>query len=236
VIGLAGALEVSSCESEHQSGVPAGVTAHDRESGTPSQGASMSPLIPMVVEQTVHGERTFDIYSRLLNERIIFLGTPIDDEIANLTIAELLHLESEDPDKDISVYINCPGGSVYAGLAIYDTMQFVKPSITTIAVGMAMSLGALLLAAGAKGKRMALPNAKILMHQLSGGFEGQASDIEIQAREAIALKRRMEEIIARHTGQPLEKVSEDMDRDYFMTAEEATEYGLIDRVISFRFE
>jgi ATP-dependent Clp protease protease subunit len=190
----------------------------------------------MVVEQTVHGERTFDIYSRLLNERIIFLGTPVDDEIANLTIAELLHLESEDPDKDISVYINCPGGSVYAGLAIYDTMQFVKPSITTIAVGMAMSLGALLLAAGAKGKRMALPNAKILMHQLSGGFEGQASDIEIQAREAIALKRRMEEIIARHSGQPLEKVSEDMDRDYFMTAEEATEYGLIDRVISFRFE
>jgi ATP-dependent Clp protease protease subunit len=196
----------------------------------------MSPLIPMVVEQTVHGERTFDIYSRLLNERIIFLGTPVDDEIANLTIAELLHLESEDPDKEISLYINCPGGSVYAGLSIYDTMQFVKPPITTIAVGMAMSLGALLLAAGAKGRRMALPNAKILMHQLSGGFEGQASDIEIQAREAIALKRRMEEIIAQHTEQPLEKVSEDMDRDYFMTAEEATEYGLIDKVISRRFE
>src|SRR5438874_11150178 len=196
----------------------------------------MSPQIPMVVEQTVHGERTFDIYSRLLNERIIFLGTPVDDEIANLTIAELLHLESEDPDKDISVYINCPGGSVYAGLAIYDTMQFVKPEIATIGVGIAMSLGALLLAAGAKGKRMALPNAKILIHQLWGGFEGQASDIEIQAREAIALKRRMEEIVAEHSGQPLEKVSTDMERDYFMTATEAKEYGLIDEVIARRFE
>jgi len=196
----------------------------------------MSPLIPIVVEQTVHGERAFDIYSRLLNERIIFLGMPVDDELANLTIAELLHLESEDPDKDISLYINCPGGSIYAGLAIYDTMQFVKPAITTISVGIAMSLGALLLAAGANGKRMALPNAKILIHQLSGGFEGQASDIEIQAREAIALKRRMEEIIAQHTGQPLEKVSKDMERDYFMTAEEAREYGLIDKVIARRFE
>src|SRR2546422_2167216 len=179
----------------------------------------MSPLIPMVVEQTAHGERAFDIYSRLLNERIIFLGTPVDDELANLTIAELLHLESEDPDKDISLYINCPGGSVYAGLAIYDAMQFVKPAIATISVGIAMSLGALLLAAGAKGKRMALPNTKILIHQLSGGFEGQASDIEIHAREAIALKRRMEEIIARHTGQALERVSRDMERDYFLTAE-----------------
>ncbi len=194
----------------------------------------MSPLIPMVVEQTVHGERAFDIYSRLLNERIIFLGTPIDDEIANLTIAELLHLESDDPDKDISLYINCPGGSVYAGLAIYDTMQFVKPEITTICFGIAMSLGALLLAAGAKGKRMALPNAKILIHQLWGGFEGQAADIEIHAREAIALKRRMEEVIAQHSGQPLERVSTDMERDFFMTAEEATEYGIIDRVIASR--
>jgi len=170
----------------------------------------------MVVEQTVHGERALDIYSRLLNERIIFLGTPIDDEIANLTIAELLHLESDDPDKDISIYINCPGGSVYAGLAIYDTMQFVKPAIATISIGIAMSLGALLLAAGANGKRMALPNAKILIHQLWGGFEGQASDIEIHAREAIAVKRRMEEIIAQHSWQPLETVSEDMERDYFM--------------------
>jgi ATP-dependent Clp protease protease subunit len=190
----------------------------------------------MVVEQTVHGERAFDIYSRLLSERIIFLGTPIDDEIANLTIAELLHLESDDPDKDISIYINCPGGSVYAGLAIYDTMQFVMPAIATISVGIAMSMGALLLAAGANGKRMALPNAKILIHQLWGGFEGQASDIEIHAREAIAVKRRMEEIIAQHSGQPLEKVSEDMERDYFMTAAEAIEYGLIDKVLARRFE
>ena len=197
----------------------------------------MSELIPMVVEETAQGERTLDIYSRLFNERIIFLGTPIDDQIANLTIAELLHLESEDPGKDISLYINCPGGSVYASLAIYDTMQFVKPAITTISVGIAMSLGALLLAAGASGKRMALPNAKILVQQLwVGGFEGQASDIEIHAREAIALKRRMEEIIARHTGQPLEKVSKDMERDYFMTAEEAKEYGIIDKVIAHRFE
>jgi ATP-dependent Clp protease protease subunit len=196
----------------------------------------MNSLIPMVVEQTVHGERSLDIYSRLLHERIIFLGTPIDDEIANLTIAELLHLESEDPDKDISLYINCPGGSVYAGLAIYDTMQFVKPAIATISVGIAMSLGALLLAAGASGKRLALPNAKILVHQPSGGFEGQASEIEIQARETIALKRRTEEIIAQHTGQPLEKVSQDMERDYFMTAEEAVEYGLIDKVLGRRFE
>ena len=196
----------------------------------------MSPLIPIVIEQTARGERTLDIYSRLFSERIIFLGTPVDDQIANLIIAELLHLESEDPNKDISVYINCPGGSVYAGLAIYDTMQFVKPDVQTIGVGIAMSLGALLLAAGAKGKRMALPNAKILIHQLGGGFEGQATDIEIHAREVIALKRRMEEIIAQHTGQPLEKVSQDMERDYFMTGEEAKEYGIIDKVIAHRFE
>ena len=196
----------------------------------------MSPQIPMVVEQTVHGERTLDIYSRLLSERIIFLGTPIDDQIANLTIAELLHLESEDPGKDISVYINCPGGSVYAGLAVYDTMQFVKPEIATTCVGSAMSLGALLLAAGAKGKRTALPNAKILIHQLWGEFEGQVTDIEIHARETIALKRWMEQIIAQHTGQPLEKVSKDMERDYFMTAEEAEQYGIIDTVITHRFE
>ncbi len=194
----------------------------------------MSPLIPMVVEQDSRGERASDIYSHLLSERIIFLGTPIDDEIANLIVAELLHLESEDPGKDISVYINCPGGSVYAGLAIYDTMQFVKPDIATIGVGIAMSLGALLLAAGAKGKRMALPNAKMLIHQLWGGFEGQATDIEIHAREAIALKRRMEEIIAQHTGQPLETVSKDMERDYFMTAEEAQQYGIIDAVLASR--
>jgi len=194
----------------------------------------MSPLVPEVVEQDARGERSSDLYSHLLRERIIFLGTPIDDQIANLTIAELLHLESEDPDKGISVYINCPGGSVYAGLAIYDTMQFVKPEIATIAVGTAMSLGALLLAAGAKGKRMALPNAKILIHQLWGGFEGQATDIEIHAREVIALKRRLEAIIAQHTGRPLEQVATDMERDYFMTADEAQAYGIIDTVITNR--
>ena len=194
----------------------------------------VSPLIPMVVEQNAHGERAFDIYSHLLSQRIIFLGTPIDDQIANLTIAELLHLESDDPGKDISLYINSPGGSVYSGLAIYDTMQFVKPEVQTICVGTAMSLSALLLAAGAKGKRMALPNAKVLIHQLWGGFEGQATDIEIHAREAIALKRRIEEIIAQHTGQPLETVSKDMERDYFLTADEAKEYGIIDTVITNR--
>jgi len=194
----------------------------------------MSPLIPMVIEQTSRGERSFDIYSRLLNERIIFLGTPVDDMIANLTVAQLIHLESEDPDKDISIYINSPGGSVYAGLAIYDTMQFVKPNISTICVGIAMSMGALLLAGGAKGKRMALPNAKILIHQVSGGFQGQGTDIEIQAREVLDLKRRLEEIIAHHTGQPNEKVSKDMERDYFMSPEEAETYGIIDNVIRHR--
>ena len=194
----------------------------------------MSPLIPMVIEQTSRGERSFDIYSRLLNERIIFLGTPIDDQIANLIIAQLLHLESEDPDKDIYLYINSPGGDVYAGLAIYDTMQFVKPDIQTTCVGIAMSMGALLLAGGAEGKRMALPNSKILIHQVWGGYQGQASDIEIHARETIALKRKLEEIMAHHTGQDTEKVRADMDRDYFMTSEEATEYGIIDRVITHR--
>jgi ATP-dependent Clp protease protease subunit len=194
----------------------------------------MSPLIPMVIEQTSRGERAFDIYSRLLNERIIFLGTPIDDQIANLVVAQLLHLESEEPDKDISLYINSPGGSVYAGLAIYDTMQFIKPDVQTICVGIAMSMGALLLAGGTKGKRMSLPNAKILIHQVSSGFQGQATDIEIQAREVISIKRRLEEVIAEHTGQELEKVSHDMERDYFMTAEEAKDYGIIDTVIAHR--
>ena len=194
----------------------------------------MSPLIPMVIEQDSRGEQAFDIYSRLLRERIIFLGTPIDDQIANLVVAELLHLESEDPDKDISIYVNSPGGGVYAGLTIYDTMQFVKPDVQTMCVGTALSMGALLLAGGAKGKRMALPNAKILLHQVSGGFEGQATDIEIQAREVISVKRRLEEIIALHSGQPLEKVSKDMERDYFLSADEAKEYGIIDRVIAHR--
>jgi len=194
----------------------------------------MSPLIPMVIEQNSRGERALDIYSRLLAERIIFLGTPIYDEIANLLVAELLHLESEDPDKDISIYINSPGGSVYAGLTIYDTMQFVKPDVQTICVGTALSMAAVLLAGGAKGKRMALPNAKILLHQLSGGFEGQATDIEIQAREVISVKRRLEEIVVLHTGQPGEKVSADMERDYFLSADEAKVYGIIDRVITNR--
>ena len=188
----------------------------------------------MVIEQDSRGERAFDIYSRLLKERIIFLGTPIYDEIANLVVAELLHLESEDPDKDIAIYVNSPGGSVYAGLTVYDTIQFVKPDVQTICFGTALSMGALLLAGGAKGKRMALPNAKILLHQVSGGFEGQATDIEIQAREVISVKRRLEEIIALHTGQPLEKVSKDMERDYFLSADEAKEYGIIDRVIAHR--
>jgi ATP-dependent Clp protease protease subunit len=194
----------------------------------------MSPLIPMVIEQTSRGERAFDIYSRLLNERIVFLGTPVDDQIANLIVAQLLHLESEDPDKDISLYINSPGGSVYAGLAIYDTMQFIKCDLQTICVGIAMSMGALLLCGGSQGKRMALPNAKILIHQVSSGFQGQATDIEIQAREVISIKRRLEEIIATHTNQPLDKVSKDMERDYFMTSEEAKDYGIIDTVIAHR--
>ena len=192
------------------------------------------PLIPMVIEQTSRGERAFDIYSRLLAERIVFLGTPVDDQIANLIIAQLLHLESEDPDKDIALYINSPGGSVYHGLAVYDTIQFIKPDVQTICVGIAMSMGALLLSGGAKGKRMALPNAKILIHQVWGGFQGQATDIEIHARETIALKRKLEEIMGHHTGQDLEKVSKDMERDFFMTAEEAREYGIIDTVIEHR--
>ena len=191
-------------------------------------------VIPSVIEQTSRGERFFDIYSRLLNERIIFLGTPIDDQVANLIIAQLIHLESEDPDKDISIYINSPGGQVYSGLAIYDTMQFIRPDIQTICVGIAMSMGAVILSGGAEGKRLALPNAKILIHQVSGGFQGQATDIEIQARETIALKRRLEEILSEHTGRPQEQVAKDMERDYFMTSQEAQEYGIIDNVIAHR--
>ena len=192
------------------------------------------PLVPMVVEQTSRGERAFDIYSRLLNERIIFLGSPVDDQIANLIVAQLIHLESEDPDKDISIYINSPGGSVYAGMAIYDTMQFIKPDVQTICVGIAMSMGALLLAGGAPGKRMSLPNSKILIHQVSAGFQGQATDIEIHAREIIDMRTRLDQIYAKHTGQPIEKVSRDTERDYFMSAEEAKEYGIIDAVIAHR--
>ena len=188
----------------------------------------------MVIERTARGEREFDIYSRLLNERIIFLGSPIDDQVANLIVAQLLHLESQDPDKDISIYINSPGGSIYAGLAVYDTMQFIKPDVQTICVGMAMSMGAVILAGGTKGKRMALPHSKILIHQGSAGFHGQPTDIEIQAREVINLKRLMEEIMSKHTGQDLEKVAKDMDRDYYMTAQEARDYGIIDTVIEHR--
>jgi ATP-dependent Clp protease protease subunit len=188
----------------------------------------------MVVEQTSRGERAFDIYSRLLNERIIFLGTPVTEDIANLIVAQLIHLESEDPDKDVSIYVNSPGGSVYAGLAIYDAMQFIKPDVSTICVGVAMSMGALLLAGGAEEKRMALPNSKILIHQVSGGFSGQATDIEIHAKEIIDVRRRLDEIIAKHTGQPLDKVAKDTERDYFMSAEEAKEYNIVDRVIEHR--
>ena len=196
----------------------------------------MSPprqqVVPMVIEQTSRGERAFDIYSRLLNERIVFLGTPVDDQIANLIVAQLLHLESEDPEKDISIYINTPGGDVYAGLAIYDTMQFIKPDVATMCVGIAMSMGSLLLAGGAKGKRMSLPNSRILIHQPSAGFEGQSTDIEIHANEIIKTRKRIDEIYSKHTGQPEEKVRHDMERDRFFKADQAQEYGLIDRVIS----
>ncbi|MHB9148561.1 MAG: ATP-dependent Clp endopeptidase proteolytic subunit ClpP [Thermoleophilia bacterium] len=194
----------------------------------------MSPLIPMVVEQTSRGERAFDIYSRLLSERIVFLGTPVNDQVANLIVAQLLHLESEDPDKDIALYVNSPGGSVYAGLAIYDTIQFIKPDVSTICIGVAMSMGALLLAGGAKGKRYVLPNSKVLIHQVSGGFQGPASDIEIHAREALSLRRRLDEILAKHSGQELEKVEKDTERDYFMTAQEALDYGIVDKIIEHR--
>ncbi len=189
------------------------------------------PLVPMVVEQSARGERSFDIYSRLLNERIVFLGTPVDDQVANLVVAQLLHLESQDPDKDVSLYINSPGGVVYSGLAIYDTMRFIKPDVQTICFGVAMSMGSLLLAGGTKGKRMALPNSRILIHQPSGGFQGQATDIEIHAKETLHLRQRLDEIYAEHTGQSLERVHDDMDRDRFFTAQQALEYGLVDRVI-----
>jgi ATP-dependent Clp protease protease subunit len=191
-------------------------------------------LVPMVVEQTSRGERAFDIYSRLLKERIVILGTPVDDQVANLIVAQLLHLESEDPDKDISIYINSPGGMVYAGLAIYDTMQYIKPDVSTICVGMAMSMGAILLLGGAEGKRFALPNSKIMIHQGSAGFQGTPADIEIHAKEVLSLRKRMAEIIAQHTKQSLEQVEKDIDRDRFMTAVDAQAYGIIDEVISSR--
>ena len=198
----------------------------------------MSPLeqhvVPMVIEQTSRGERAFDIYSRLLNERIIFLGTPVDDQIANLIVAQLLHLESEDPDKDISLYINSPGGSSYAGMAIYDAMQYVRPDVRTICTRKGMSAAAMILSGGARGKRSALPNAKVMIHQGSAGFQGSPTDIEIQAREVLATKQRLAEIIGEHTGHELEEVERDIDRDRFMTADEAHAYGIVDEVLTTR--
>jgi ATP-dependent Clp protease, protease subunit len=191
-------------------------------------------LVPIVIEQTNRGERSFDIYSRLLAERIVFLGTPVDDQVANLVMAQLLHLESDDPDKDISLYINSPGGDITSLFAIYDTMQYIKPDVSTICMGQAASAAAVLLAAGAKGKRYALPHSRVLIHQPHGGAQGQAVDIEIQAKEILRYRKLLDEILARHTGQSLEKIGKDTDRDFIMTAEQAKEYGIIDEVISAR--
>src|SRR6202162_2515481 len=188
-------------------------------------------LVPMVVEQTNRGERAYDIYSRLLKDHIIFIGTPIDDHVANLVTAQLLFLESENPDKDISLYINSPGGSVSAGMAIYDTMQFVKPDVATLCMGLAASMGAFLLAAGAKGKRVALPNARVMIHQPLGGARGQASDIEIQARDILYLKERLSQVLSHHTGQPVDRLARDTDRDNFMSGDDAQAYGLVDQVL-----
>jgi ATP-dependent Clp protease protease subunit len=192
------------------------------------------PLVPVVVQQDARGERSFDIYSRLLRERVVFVGGAIDEEIANVVVAQLLHLEAEDPEKDVQLYVNSPGGHVYAGLAIYDTMRFIKPDVATTCCGIAMSMGSLILAGGTAGKRAALPNSRILIHQPTGGFQGQSTDIAIHAKEALALRRRMEEIYAEHTGRPREEVSGDLERDRFFTPEEAAEYGLIDRVCASR--
>ena len=189
------------------------------------------PLVPVVVQQDSRGERSFDIYSRLLRERVVFVGEAIDDTVANLVVAQLLHLEAEDPDKDIQMYVNSPGGVVYAGLAIYDTMRFIKPDVATICCGIAMSAGSLILAGGAAGKRSSLPNSRILIHQPSGGFQGQATDIQIHAKEALELRERLEEIYAEHTGKSKEQVSLDLERDRFFTPEQAKAYGLIDRVV-----
>jgi len=194
----------------------------------------LNQYIPIVIEQTGRGERAYDIYSRLLKDRIIMLGTPIDDHIANLIVAQLLFLEAEDPEKDIYLYINSPGGVVTAGLAIYDTMQYIKPDVVTICMGQAASMGAVLLAAGAPGKRFALPHARIMIHQPLGGFQGQATDIEIHAKEILRLKRMLNEILSKHTGKPVEKIEQDTERDYFMSAEEARDYGLIDKVLTER--
>jgi ATP-dependent Clp protease, protease subunit len=192
------------------------------------------PLVPMVIERDGRGERSFDIYSRLLNERIVFVGQAIDDDVANLVVAQLLHLEAADPDRDISLYVNSPGGHVYAGMAIYDTMRFIKPDVATVCCGIAMSMGAVLLAGGTPGKRSALPNARILIHQPTGGFQGQATDIEIHAREALHLRQVIEDVFVEHTGQPHERVHDDMERDRFFTPAEARDYGLIDAVANGR--
>ncbi len=191
----------------------------------------MSVLVPMVVEQTSRGERAYDIYSRLLKDRIVFLGSPIDDNVANLIVAQMLFLESEDPKKDINLYINSPGGAVYAGMAIYDTMRYVKPAVSTICVGLAASFGAVLLAAGDKGKRFALPNSRIMLHQPLGGAQGQAVDIDIHAREILKIRETLNEILADHTGQPVETIARDTDRDFFMSAEDAHKYGMIDEIL-----
>ena len=205
---------------------PTSATTFDLQASHPSS------VIPMVVEQSGRGERAFDIYSRLLRERIVFLGTPVDDMVADSIVAQLLYLDAEDPEKDIQLYINSPGGSIYAGMAIYDTMQQVRPDVATICFGLAASMGAFLLAGGAQGKRMSLPSSRIMIHQPLGGAQGQAVDIEIQAREILYLKRNLNELLAYHTGQPLEKIEVDTERDFFLSAEEAKSYGLIDQVIS----
>jgi ATP-dependent Clp protease protease subunit len=195
---------------------------------------NLMQLVPMVVEQTSRGERAYDIYSRLLKDRIIFIGTPINDTVANLVVAQLLFLESEDPDKDINLYINTPGGEIYSGMAIYDTMQYIKPDVSTICIGLAASLGAILLAAGAKGKRYVLPNSRVMMHQPLGGTKGQAVDIEIHAKEILRLRESLNNILSRHTGQPVERIARDTDRDFYMSAEMAVEYGLADSIMENR--
>mgnify|MGYP001434627501 FL=1 len=198
------------------------------------QSAESNQLVPMVVEQTPRGERAYDIYSRLLKERVIFLVGPVEDVVANLVVAQMLFLEAENPDKDISLYINSPGGSVTSGLSIYDTMQFIKPDVSTLCIGQAASMGAVLLAGGAKGKRLALPNSRVLIHQVMGGFQGQASDVEIHAQEILSIKEKLNKILSSHTGQKIDKIAQDSDRDNFMTPEQAVEYGLIDTVMATR--
>ena len=207
---------------------------HNSYTGFPPEIKAAGGLVPMVVEQSARGERSYDIYSRLLKERVIFLVGQVEDYMANLVVAQLLFLESENPDKDIHLYINSPGGSVTAGMAIYDTMQFIKPNVSTLCIGQACSMGALLLTAGAEGKRLALPNSRVMIHQPLGGYQGQASDIEIHTKEMLTIKRRLNDIMAHHTKKPLETIEKDTDRDYFLSSQEAADYGLIDRVVTKR--